>query len=82
MVIKNAVYIRLKEQEQGNTVDVSPNAKLSASLFEFGLPSDCMALAHGTAVPSTARSEGADEVTLRHLNIPCTSYLNIVLVFL
>jgi choline dehydrogenase-like flavoprotein len=62
------LYWKLKEQ--GNAMDLSPDAKLSAPQFRIGLPGDWLAFAHDPAVPATAKSEGADEVTVRHLSHP------------
>lgn len=65
-----AVPLYWKLKEQGNAIDVKPDAKLSAPQFRVGLPFDWMAFAHDPAVPITAKSEGADEVTVRHLSHP------------
>jgi choline dehydrogenase-like flavoprotein len=65
-----AVPLYWKLIEQGNAIDVKPDAKLSAPQFRVGLPFDWMAFAHDPAVPITAKSEGADEVTVRHLSHP------------
>jgi choline dehydrogenase-like flavoprotein len=60
-----AVPLYWKLKEQGNAMDVNPDAKLSAPQFRMGLPVDWI-----PAVPITAKSEGADEVTVRHLSHP------------
>jgi len=65
-----AVPLYWKLKEQGNAMDVNPGGKLSAPQFYFGLPCDWIAFEHIPAVPTTAKSEGADVVSVRHLSHP------------
>jgi len=65
-----AVPLYWKLKEQGNAMDANPGARLSAPQFYFGLPCDWIAFEHIPAVPTTAKSEGADEVSVRHLSHP------------
>ena len=65
-----AVPLYWKLKEQGNALDASPDAKLSAPPFRIGLPGDWLAFGHDPAVPAIAKSEGADEVIVMHLSHP------------
>jgi choline dehydrogenase-like flavoprotein len=65
-----AVPFFWKLKEQGNAMDANPDAKLSAPQFFIGLPCDWVAFEHVPAVSTTAKSEGADEVSVRHLSHP------------
>ena len=62
------LYWKLKEE--GSAIDLNPSAKLSAPEFTFGIPIDWLAFGHDDAIPTAAKLEGADDVTVRHLSHP------------
>jgi choline dehydrogenase-like flavoprotein len=76
-----AVPLYWKLKEQGGAMDPSPNAKLSAPQYGMGVPCDWLAFNHDAAVPTTAQSEGADEVSVRHLSHPDQCHTEIFFVY-